>query len=86
MTHVTICVHVNSTSAPTSYDCNLLEVQSCELNTKSDAGFSKPLLDGGKPTLLVTDSTMENVKFSSESQLRHLRGTAHKKDVWVFSS
>lgn len=71
---------------PNSYDCNLLEVQSCELNTKSDAGFSEPLLDGGKPTLLVTDSTMENVKFSSESQLGHLRGTAHKKDVWVFSS
>lgn len=86
MTHVTICVRVNSTSALNSYDCNLLEVQSCELNTKSDAGFSEPLLDGGKPTLLVTDSTMENVKFSSESQLGHLSRTAHKKDVWVFSS
>lgn len=86
LTDVTICVRENSTSAPSSYDCNLLEVQSCELNAKSDAGFSEPLLDGGKPILLVTDSTMENVKFSSESQLGHLRGTAHKKDVWVFSS
>lgn len=86
MTHVTMCVRVNSTSALNSHDCSLLEVQSCELNTKSDAGFSEPLLDGGKPTLLVTDSTMENVKFSSENQLGHLSGTAHKKDVWVFSS
>lgn len=40
---------------------------------------------GGKPTLLVTDNTMENVKFSSESQLEHLRGTAFEKDAGLLA-
>lgn len=78
LTDVTICVRVNI-RVPPIHDCNLLEVQSCELNTKSDAGFQRPLLDGGKPILLVTDSTMENVKFSSESQLRHLGDSSQER-------
>lgn len=86
LTHVTMWVRVNNTCALNSYDFNLLRVLSCLPNTKSDAGFSEPLFDEGKPTLLVTDNTMENVKFISKSQLGHLRGKAHEKDVWLFAA